>query len=477
MEPVAFQKLVSQICPDFNFNFIPKTQTFSAWLPEVSPEFTWDWKYLVYLREQLDRVTRGEIKRLMVFAPPRHGKSEMTTIRYPVYRMEQDPALRVILAAYSADLASKFSRKCRRLAESRFDLAQDSKSVSDWETASGGGMRAVGVGGGVTGMGGNLILLDDCIKSREEAESQRFRDRVYDWYVDDIYSRLEPNGAIIIINTRWHLDDLCGRILASDDAPNWTVVSLPALAEDDDPLGRELGEALCPERFDEEDLASIKRVQTRNFDTLYQQRPVAASGDMIKLGWLSHTYKSMPFMKQVRTNWDTAQTENERNDESASCTLGEGEDGNLYLLAAKFGRWETPQLASNLISQATRLRTIYGSLYKGDYVENKSNGTALTQFLRSSNPELVIVQMNTKGDKVAKTNAITPLLESGRLKVPDLTIYPQARSWFDGLKTQMLAFPNAAHDDRHDALVMGLLRYMKQYTTPKPSKTARGGFV
>ena len=155
-----------------------------------------------------ERVTRGECKRLMLFVPPRHGKSEMTTIRYPVYRLECEPSMRVILGAYNATLAQKFSRKARNVARTRLALNTERTAVEDWETTAGGGLRAVGVGGGVTGMGANLVIIDDPVKSREEAESATYRDRCWDWYRDDLYTRLEPDGAIVLIQTRWHEDDL-----------------------------------------------------------------------------------------------------------------------------------------------------------------------------------------------------------------------------------------------------------------------------
>jgi hypothetical protein len=137
----------------------------------------------------------SETRRLMLFLPPRHGKTEMTTVRYAAYRLKRDPELRVIVGAYNQILANKFSRKSRRIAEGRIELSRDRTAVEDWETAVGGGLRAVGVGSGVTGMGGNLIIIDDPVKSREEAESEAYRERVWDWYRDDLYTRLEPDGA------------------------------------------------------------------------------------------------------------------------------------------------------------------------------------------------------------------------------------------------------------------------------------------
>src|SRR6185369_2890471 len=203
---------------------------------------------------------------------------------YPVYRLRLDPALRVVVGAYNATLASKFSRKARRIAlAAGVALSDERTAVEDLETTAGGGMRAVGVGGGITGQGGDLIVIDDPVKSREEAESEVYREKVWSWYTDDLYTRLEPGGAMILIMTRWHMDDLAGRILASEGAAKWTVVNLPALAVENDALGRAMGEALCPERYDEAALEAIKSeggMSAYSFAALYQQDPRPRDGNM-----------------------------------------------------------------------------------------------------------------------------------------------------------------------------------------------------
>lgn len=231
----------------------------------------------------------------------------MVTVRYPIYRMEQDPTLKIIIGAYNQTLASKFSRKARRIAYGRLAINTERKAVEDWETMQGGGIRAVGVGAGITGQGGNLIVIDDPIKNREEANSEVYREKVWDWYTDDLYTRLEPGGSIILIQTRWHEDDLAGRILAGDDAPNWTVINLPAEAEENDPLGREVGTALCPERYDLDALHGIKVVLGNSYYALYQQRPVAPEGEMFKRHWFE-IVKATPQAGKLIRYWDKAGT-------------------------------------------------------------------------------------------------------------------------------------------------------------------------
>lgn len=256
--------------------------TFRQWNERVTPTWRWDWPHIVLLQETLDRVLAGEIEKLIIQEPPRHGKSETATVRFPVYALECSPAIRVIIGAYNTTLAAKFGRKARKVAESTgMPLAEDRAAADDWETTEGGGVRSVGVGSGITGQGGDLIVIDDPVKSREEAESPTYREAVWDWYTNDLYTRREPGARMIVIMTRWHEDDLVGRILASEDAPHWTVLTLPALAEPNDPLGRPEGAALCPDRYDEEALASIRLVMGEYaFGALYQQRPSPRTGNM-----------------------------------------------------------------------------------------------------------------------------------------------------------------------------------------------------
>ncbi len=266
---------------------------FHAWLRRVSPNMTWDWRHQIYLYERLQKITSGDKKRLMIFMPPRHGKSELVTVRYTAWRMRRKPEMKVILASYGQDLANTFSRSIKRVicedlaqlqvaeevgelqevAESQtsgnsnprtlktpatpatrptpatlktpvsmfpFTSQRPINTAAQWGTAAGGGLRAVGVGGGVTGFGADLIVIDDPVKNRAQAESEIYRERLWKWYTDDLYTRLEPEGSIILIQTRWHEDDLAGRLLKQADeegGEQWEVVDLPAIAEVRESLG------------------------------------------------------------------------------------------------------------------------------------------------------------------------------------------------------------------------------------------------
>ena len=306
---------------------------FGLWLPRINPSWHWEWPHLVYTREQLDKITTGEIDRLMITEPPRHGKTEMVTVRYPVWRLERDPDFRVIVGAYNQTYANTFSRKARQIALRRIPLSTTRRAAESWQTTGDGGLRAVGVGSGVTGSGGDLIVVDDPVKSREEANSGAYRERVWSWWKDDLYTRLEPGAAMILIMTRWHEDDLAGRILASEDGPNWTLVNLPAEAEADDPLGREIGEALCPERFNLTELERIKRVLgSWSYASLYQQRPLPAEGGLAKRTWFTNFVTQVPEGYTIRQRaWDLAATKAELVSSDPDYTVG-------TLLARQEGR-------------------------------------------------------------------------------------------------------------------------------------------
>ena len=419
----------------------PAVLPFAEWLEEVTPRYTWTWPHILHIRQHLDRVTAGEIRRLMIFVPPRHGKSELTTVRYPAWRLERAPETRVIIGCYNSTLAEVFGRSARRICSERIALSADRTSVGDWETTAGGGLRAVGVGSGVTGRGADVIIVDDPIKSREEANSQAYRDRVFNWWTDDLYTRLEPDAAIILILTRWHMDDLAGRILASEDAPNWTVVSLPAFAEANDPLGRTEGEALCPERFDEEALATIKAVQGSSFEALYQQRPSALEGAIFKRDWWRH-YREGPTFSRIVQSWDTAFKAGEANDFSVCTTWGETKAG-WYLLDRWKRRVEFPALK---VMAQTLFEQFKPSVV---LVEDKASGQSLIQELKRDT-RLPILAIKVDSDKVSRAYAVTPLIETGRV------FLPESAPWLVDYVDSMANFPNATYDDDVDSTTQAL---------------------
>ena len=237
--------------------------------------------YLRYVGNRIAEAVRRGHGRLMISCPPRHGKSQLVSHWTPVWYLDNLPHKRVILASYGEALASDFGREVRNEFERnpccRARLRQDSQSAGRWNTPQGGGMVVAGVGGPISGRGGDVMIIDDPTKNWQDAHSQQVKGMVWDWYHSTFYTRAEPGATIIVAMTRWTEDDLCGRLLA-ENTDRWEVISLPALAEAGDILGRAEGEALCPQRFPVKDLENTRRaVGGPVWEALYQQRPSAFS--------------------------------------------------------------------------------------------------------------------------------------------------------------------------------------------------------
>ena len=383
----------------------------------------------------------GAINKLMLFLPPRHGKSEMVTVRYPVYMMEQDPSLRVIVGAYNQSLAERFSRRSRRLAAGCMILSRERNTAADWETAAGGGIRAVGVGVGVTGYGGDLIIIDDPVKNREEANSKTYRERVWDWYTDDLYTRREPGAQMVLIQTRWHEDDLAGRILASDDAANWTVVSLPALAEKDDPLGRAAGEALCPERFDDAALEGIRTVMgSWSFAALYQQRPAPLEGALFRREWF-RTVEAAPEGLRWARYWDLAASVKTSADYTASVAAAMGPDGTVYYRDMVRGQWEWPDQERIIAS------TVLAEPGTDQGIEKALHGIAVLQTLarRRDLVSTTIRGIDVDKDKLTRALPLAARAEQGKVALVRGT-------WIGAFLDELCTFTGDgdAHDDQVD---------------------------
>ena len=378
----------------------------------------------------------------MLFLPPRHGKSEMVTVRYPVWLLEREPSTRVIVGAYNQTLVNKFSRKSRRIATGRVELSEDRRAVEDWETETGGGFRAVGVGGGITGQGGHYIIIDDPVKSREEANSQAYRDRVWDWYKDDLYTRLEPGGVIILIMTRWHEDDLAGRIIASEDVSNWTVLSLPALAKADDPLGREKGVALCPDRFDEAALAGIKTVLGNSFYALYQQTPQPPEGDFFKRVWFNRFVDAAPaYFEALVRYWDKASSLD--GDYTAGVLMGR-KDGLYYVVDIVRGRWEGSD-REDIIKQTAELDKLK---YRGTKIwleqEGGSSGKDSAGATIRNLAGFPVYAEHPTGDKVTRAEPFQAQAMAGNVRLV-------RGEWIPAYLTELSSFPTGAYDDQVDA--------------------------
>jgi predicted phage terminase large subunit-like protein len=414
------------------------------WLQTTSPHLTWDWPYLAYIRTYLGAITRGDCKRLMLFVPPRHGKSTLATIHYPAYRLEYTPGVRVVVACYNQTLAEKFSRRVRSLVRQRgrVPLDPERQAVHDWLTLVGGGLRAVGIGGGITGQGADLLIIDDPVKSREEANSEAYRERCWDWYTDDIYTRLEPGAAIVLIATRWHEDDLAGRILASEQAADWTVVKLPAEAEADDPLGRPLGAALCPERYDLAALTDLRATLGEGaYAALFQQRPQPEGGLMFQRAWFGAPVLAAPKEAMRIRYWDKAGTLGGDGAATAGVLMARDASGVFYVEHVVHGRWgavEREQVIQQTAAADGRQVTVWVEQEPGSGGKESAESTIRTL------AGFKVFAERVTGDKVTRAEPFAAQCAARNVHIV-------AGDWNAGYLDEITVFPSGRRKDRVDA--------------------------
>lgn len=402
---------------------------------------------VLLLIELLEAIEHGDVQRALVTMPPRSSKSTHVSRLFPSWYLGRHPDHGVILASYGQELATGHGRAVRDLiASQRYPftttLRPDVKAAGRWQTTEQGGLLAAGVGTGLTGFGGHLLVADDLIKGREEADSEIVRDHTWNWHEEVFMTRLQKGGAVLETGTRWHEDDPIGRILNSKDAQNWDVLNIPYLAEDDDLLDRPLGEPL--EIFGE----VPPNLSAYAFSALYQQRPTPQEGGLFKRAWMQRWASLPPDRideqgKPFAGRWhvvmtvDSAWDEGVGHDYSVIATWAT-DSIDYFVLDCWRGRVEYPDLKAELNrrykGQRWRPRAIY--------VEDAANGRPLIQELRRSG--LPIVGRKPVGSKEARADAATPWFESKHVYLP-----PEA-DWVDDWITEHLLFPNVTHDDQVD---------------------------
>lgn len=444
-----------------NLIFFPEYVSGGAWQPAPHLEL------LAGKLQAIAQAVAGRdeniCKRLIVEMPPRHGKSEFASGHFPCWFLGNYPELRVLLTSYGADLAEGFGRKNRNLMAEwgpvlwDCDVAEDSAAMSRWDIKGRrGGMVCAGVGGPITGKGGHLCIIDDPIKNAEEANSATYRDKIWDWYRTTLRTRVEPGGAIIVILTRWHDDDIAGRLLkqAKDDpeADQWEVLSLSAIAGENDPMGRQPGEPLWPQRYDKKALSRIKQtVGSYWWASLYQQKPSPQEGGILKRGWWQFYRQAPAKFDEVIQSWDcTFKDEKASKSGKPDYVVGQawGRIGaDKYLLDQVRGRMDFPATI-----QAVRTFTAKWPQARAKLVEDKANGPAVIATLKREIPGLIAV--NPEGGKVVRAQAVSPDIEAGNVYLPDPSIAP----WIHDFIEECAAFPNGANDDQVDATTQALNR-------------------
>lgn len=414
-------------------------------LTQTSPStFSFHYKHIQYISEILMKVYRGEIKRLIVNLPPRHSKSETITMRFSAFWMENKPNQNVLIAGYNQNIGRRFSRKTRSILLERTGLSEKHSSIDEWSIPNNSTYYVGSANNSKTGIGFNLIILDDLIKSREEANSTTIRQKLQDFYSEDLYSRLEPNGTIIIVQTRWHEDDVVNYAI-SREPEAWTVINLPSLCEDEntDLLGRKLDEPLWEERFDKKTLYDIRSVLgDYAFNALYQGRPSSKDGDFFKPNNIS--VKNIPekIVRKVRA-YDTASSEG-RGDYTASVLLGVDDKDHYWILDLWRSQLGTKERDEKILLTAIKDGDSVPIILPNDPAAGKSMTYYWTKLLAGYN---VTFERPTKS-KEERATALSVQINNGNVSM-------LKDDWNYDLISEMRAFPSSRNDDQIDALSSG----------------------
>ncbi|MDR1037294.1 MAG: phage terminase large subunit [Deltaproteobacteria bacterium] len=421
----------------------------------------------------LTGVFRRESPRLLIAAPPRSGKSELASRMFPAYAFGKFPDIQLISTSYNANLASAMSRDVQKIMDSDAyrELYPETRLVPKGRRTDGdseylrqagyfeivgheGIYRSAGIGGTITGAGADIIIIDDPLKNREEADSPTLRQNVWDAYVSTLYTRLSPGGGIILIQTRWHEDDLAGRILEAmkGGGEQWRCLSYPAIADCDEPH-RKAGEALHPQRFSLKALEKIRQnIGSFEFAALYQQRPAPDEGAVFRRDWFRHwTHADLPAdFRRIIMSWDMTFKDGAGNDFVVGQVWAR-KGANAYLLdqvRKRMGFVETCQAVKEMAGR-WRPRGLQEIL-----VEDTANGPAVIDSLKKLDDVDRLIPVKPDGSKRARAHAVTAFLEAGNV------YFPADAPWTGELEHELLSFPSGAHDDQVDALTQALRRLM-----------------
>ncbi len=443
----------------------------------------------------LDRLERGELKKVMIFVPPQHGKSQISSRHFPAYALGRNPDRKIALCSYGADHAQSFNRDVQRMIDSEIyngvfprttlnasNVATTSKSgykrtANIFEVVDHTGfLKTVGVGGALTGTTVDIGIIDDPFKDREEAQSGRIREKVWNWYTDVFETRLHNDSQQLMLFTRWHEDDLAGRALQRDgiveEGGEWVVIKFPAIREPgyhvsdyvNDP--RKPGEALWPERHAAEKYFKMKDTSPRTYWSLAQQEPAPMSGNILKREDLRVvTISQVPKGALKATKHfvaDTAYTKNTDNDPSAVLCYSVFQN-QIYL-------WDYIRFWRELSEAVTEIEEFvseWGDSKSRLYIEPKASGLSIYQEIRKSSLLNVSKYKLQDGDKVARLNGVEPKIATGRVNI-------LKGQWNEQFIGECLVFPNGKHDEAVDTLVMAITQGLVRGSRRRGRRTTSG---
>jgi len=431
------------------------------------------------LEEALEKVLKGEKSRIILEMPPRHGKSELATVKFPAWVLGKYPDIPVITVSYAADLAVDFGLKTRDIMNDEdyqaiFDtrIRPDVKAKGKWLTKEGGGYTAVGVGGAITGKGFKIGIIDDPIKNREEADSFVDRESKWKWYISTFYTRQDGYGAIVVICTRWHLDDLVGRLLEREEEnrkaglkefDEWEIIRFPAVAEEDEEF-RKKGDPLWPEKFSAEFLENTKNtIGVFDWASLYQQNPIMSEAQEFKKEWFKYFEEEDIKGKNLifTTTVDPAISKGLEASNSVVRTVGKARDNpNWYLMEETVGKMDPLQLIDAIFYHYEKYR---GSVWIELVAYQKALEFYLIEEQKKRNVYFSVNELkrNRSQSKEIRIRGLIPLYKAG--------VIFHRRADMD-LETELLQFPKGKLDDRADALASQLeaVKHTQAATTYKP---------
>jgi predicted phage terminase large subunit-like protein len=452
-------------------NFLPFVMRFN---PDYQPG--WVHKDICRRLEKFSRdVELKRSPRLLITVPPRHGKSVLTSKTFAAWHLGKYPRHEFITCSYSGSLSLSFSRIVRntlrdpayhRIFDTR--LHPESQGAEAWLTTDGGGFVSAGIGGAITGKGAHVLVIDDPVKNREDAESGSSRENAYDWYTSTAYTRLSPGGGVVLILTRWHDDDLAGRLLKKmkEGGESWEIVNYPAQALEDETY-RNMGEALHPERYDEKALARIRAtIGERDWAALYQQQPVLDEGAYFKQeNFLFYDYNdpdAVPPPDAVvnYVAWDLAVGKKQINDWGVGIVVSIDRNEELWVREVVRDRWDSLEVVDQMFSIHRKWRPGRTGIEKG--VIEMSIAPYLTRAMREQKMwDFRYTPLENRGqDKIARARAIQGMLDARKIHLP------HNAAWTKTFLEEVNRFPYAAHDDQADAFAW--IGQMIMLMNPKP---------
>jgi predicted phage terminase large subunit-like protein len=431
----------------------------------------------------LQEVENGNIKRLILTLPPRAGKSELASRRFPPWLIGKDPRRHVIFATYNDTFAMDFGAEVREILYSPqykqvfpgMGLRKGGAAKDRIQTNAGGLLVYVGRGGSITGRGADFLIIDDLFKDAEEARSPAIRDQVWSWFTKVAMTRLMSSSArVVLITTRWHEDDLIGRLIDprgganphynAEEAKKWKIINLPMIAGDDDPLGRKPGELLWPERFDADFVRERQRLDPLGFSALYQQRPTVEDGVMFRRENIeSRFYGSddLPSDLRIFSASDHAVgLDPQRHDASVLLTVGVDRQNHIWLLDCYWERAPTDRVVEAMLAMAAQRKPIVWWAERGHI--SKSIGPFLRKRMLETGTFINVQEVTPAANKEQRAQSIAARLALGYVH------WPRNAPWVDRAIEELLKFPNGTHDDFVDAFAYIGLGLGQQFGPARP---------